>query len=144
MDEEIEPKDIPLNASHEHLWSLSDPSVVGKYFLPDRKSGGDGSELFFRHVAECIEKRIGREKAQLINDIDGGRLLQFAPHFSMFEDVAIDLTFGFYGVGDCPPPEFWAHVEGDVLISFIPTKYIDVANIGVEICVAGNLQWVSG
>ena len=111
--------------------------------MPARKGERDGAERFFQHVAECIEKRNRRKKAQLINDIDGGRFLRFEPQLSMFEDLAIDLTRGFYGVGDCPPPEFWTHVEGNVLVSFIPTEYLALADTGVEICVAGNLRWAS-
>ena len=134
---------ILLNAPHEQLWSLSDLDVVWRYQEIARENGLDSCELFFKHVIECIDKRMERAKVPAFNPAEEGRWLHFNPNHSLFEDVAIDETNGFYGSGDCPPPEFWTHIEGEVLVSFIPKKYIALADIGVRICVAENVEWAS-
>ncbi|MEP1537362.1 MAG: hypothetical protein ABJQ34_15425 [Paracoccaceae bacterium] len=134
---------ILLNAPHDQLWSLSDPNALWNYQEISRKDELDLCEQFFKHVLECIEKRMKRTKVPAFISADEGRWLRFNPYYSLFEDVAIDETNGFYGSGDCPPPEFWTHIDGMELVSFIPNKYIALANIGVEICVAENVEWAS-
>jgi len=135
-------RSILLNAPHDQLWSLSDPNVVWDFEQNARKSGLDSFEQFFKHVVDCIEKRMKRTKVPAFNPEEEGRWLRFNPYLSLYEDVAIDETNGFYGSGDCPPPEFWTHIDGEELVSFIPNKYISLANVGVEICVAENVVWV--
>lgn len=132
---------ILLDAPHEQLWSLSDPKVLWFFAEKAKTSGLDGYELFFRHVIECIEKRMALVRSSAFNPAENGRWLCFYPCYSLFEDVAIDETDGFYGSGDCPPPAFWTQVCDDALVSFIPQKYVALANIGVEISVAENLEW---
>jgi len=131
-----------IDGSYDHLWSLSDRNVVWTYYALGRDTGVDGFELFFKHVDACIEKRTKSQKAQILSDVAGSRWLHFDPSLSMFEDVAIESTNGFYGSGDCPPPAFWTRVEGGVIVSCIPEKYIALANVGVELCVAENVVWV--
>ena len=126
----------------DHLWSLSDRNVVSTYYTLGRDTGVDGFELLCKHVETCIEKRTKSQQEQTLGDVEGSRWLHFDPRLSMFEDVAIGVTNGFYGSGDCPPPAFWTHVEGGVIVSRIPEKYIELGNVGVEICVAGNVVWV--
>ena len=136
-------RSILLNAPHDQLWSLSDPNVVWDYQENARKNELDLFEQFFKHVVNCIEIRMKRTKVPAFNPAEEGRWLHFNPYHSLFEDVAIVETNGFYGSGDCPPPEFWTHIDGEELVSFIPNRYIALANIGVEICVAENVVWVS-
>ena len=133
---------ILLNAPHTQLWSLSERDAVWDHQKTAEEQGLDTYESFFRHVDECIQNRIERTKVPPFNPAQEGRWLHFNPHHSLFEDVAITATNGFYGSGECPPPEFWTHIEGEVLVSFIPNKYISLADIGDEICVAENVYWV--
>jgi len=123
---------ILLDAPHEKLWSLSDPDAVWNYQSLAKKNDVDLCEFLFKHVVECIERRMERTKVPAFNPADEGRWLHFNPYFSLFEDVAVDETNGFYGSGDCPPPEFWTQIDGEVLVSFIPQKYVALADVGVD------------
>lgn len=131
-----------IDSEHDHLWSLSDRNVVWTYYELGRDTGVDGFELFFKHVEACIAKRTKSQKAQISGGLAGSRWLHFDPQLSMFEDVAVEVTNGFYGSGDCPPPEFWTRVEEGVIVCCIPEKYIALTNIGVELCVNENVEWV--
>ena len=135
---------IDLRAPHKQLWSLSHPETWWEHSEIDYKNGLNAGETFLKHVAECIDKRMQRARVEAFDPAEKGRWLNFYPLHSLFEDVAIDATCGFYGSGDCPPPEFWTHVNGDVVTSFIPHTYVPLANIGVEVCVADTVVWLSG
>ena len=135
-------RSILLDASHDQLWSLSDPDVVSNCYEKNSDNETDLYGQFFKHVLDCIGKRMVRTSVPAFNPSNEGRWLSFNPYFSMFEDVAVEETNGFYGSGDCPPPEFWTYVDGEQLVSFIPRKYVTLANIGVELCVAQNLEWL--
>ena len=135
-------RSIFLDAPHDQLWSLSDPDVVWNHYKEARDNETDLYGQFFKHVLDCIEKRMARTRVPAFNPADEGRWLSFNPYFSMFEDVAAEETNGFYGAGDCPPPEFWTYVDDEQLVSFIPKKYVTLANTGVELCVAENVEWV--
>jgi len=134
-------RSILLNAPHDQLWSLSDPNVVWDYQENARRNELDLFEQFFKHVVDCIEIRMKRTKVPAFNPAEEGRWLRFNPYHSLFEDVAIEATNGFFGSGDCPPPAFWTHVEVDALVSFIPQRYVDTASIGVDVCVNDTLEW---
>lgn len=50
----------------------------------------------------------------------------------MHDCLAYEETNGFYDERDCPIPEFWiAYIDGKIL-SYIPEKYLELANLGVK------------
>ena len=131
---------IDLDISHTELWSLSDRDVVWDTFEKSKSLSG-GNELFFEHARACIERRIKEAEVLSFDAQKEGRWLHYYPDWAMFEDVAIEETNGFFGSGDCPPPAFWVHVKADILLSFIPQKYVEIAKVGVELCVTEHLIW---
>lgn len=71
-----------------------------------------------------------------------GKILEFDISSSMYDCLAYEETNGFYDECDCPPPEFWiAYIDGKIL-SYIPEKYLELANLGVEISMSESLRWL--
>jgi hypothetical protein len=135
---------INLNAPLSELWLLSDPDIVWGSYEEAKASTGTGSyDLFFHHVIDCIEDRISNTSQTSFDPTKKGAWLNYYPENALFEDVAMYEAPGFFGSGDCPPPAFWTHLERDVLVSFIPNRYIETASIGVDVCVNETLVWSS-
>ena len=133
---------IDLCISHGDLWMLSDKNVAWEKLMAiETSQSKENYDLFFRHVTECIDRRIkGASPAKFDPAIEGAWLAYY-PHNALFEDVAIEETNGFFGSGDCPPPAFWTHVDKGVVVSFIPRRFIEIASVGVDICVNDTLVW---
>ena len=85
-------RSILLDASHDQLWSLSDPDVVSNCYEKNSDNETDLYGQFFKHVLDCIGKRMVRTSVPAFNPSNEGRWLSFNPYFSMFEDVAVEET----------------------------------------------------
>lgn len=102
------------------------------------------SDLTNKNYVEVIQSVFAKYKVneQEISFDTDGKILEFDISCSMYDCLAFNETNGFFDECDCPPPEFWIAYIDNKILSYIPEKYLDIANLGVEISMSGSLQWL--
>ena len=102
------------------------------------------SDVTNKNYPEIIQSVFSKYKVkeQTCSLDSTGRILEFDISCSMYDCLAYEETNGFFDECDCPPPEFWIAYIDDKLFAYIPKKYLDIANLGVEISMSGSLQWI--
>lgn len=148
-----------LNADGEHLrdlaaryvdgeidknsiWKLYRKGFLYEFFKSDNTgSGCDHLAKFSEAVSEVLNKKLDCAKRLPSNTVLKGRWLFFDPSSTMYDEVAEVESLGFFDSCDVPPPEFWVEFYNDVLISFIPENFLDLAILGVDSCISGSLFW---
>ena len=125
--------------SIETLWS-----ILGRGFLWEiDKSCSDAilrRDMFRKTVVDCIEKKQSTVTASH-NIKREGKILYFDPSLVMYEGICEEKSNGFFDVADAPPPELWIGLENDVLVSYVPKKFMSEALHGAEYCVTDCLYW---
>lgn len=93
--------------------------------------------------------------------IGDGQLMLYEPSLTLQDGVSHFNSDGFFDMADCPPPDCWiaymvnetslninlsnpqqGNIEIDYLISFIPSKWLRVANQGIESNSTACLRWI--
>jgi len=102
------------------------------------------SDLTNKNYVEVVQSVFAKYKVneQEISFDTDGKILEFDISCSMYDCLAFNETNGFFDECDCPPPEFWIAYIDNKILSYIPEKYLDIANLGVEISMSGSLQWL--
>lgn len=102
------------------------------------------SDLTNKNYVEVIQSVFAKYKVneQEISFDTDGKILEFDISCSMYDCLAFNETNGFFDECDCPPPEFWIAYIDNKILSYIPEKYLDIANLGVEVSMSGSLQWL--
>lgn len=121
------------------LWSIYNKGFL--YQLFKANSDNHLSE-FSQVVCDVISSKEGCLKGDEILLTLDGKWLCFDPSSTMYDEVAEELSSGFFDSDDVPPPEFWVCFDNELLISFIPIKFLDVADQGVDNCISGSLFWM--
>lgn len=121
-----------LDLEIEKLWGMCN------------KNFSDLTNKNYVEVVEVIESVFAKYKVneQKISFDTNGKILEFDISCSMYDCLAFNETNGFFDECDCPPPEFWIAYIDNKILSYIPEKYLDIANLGVEISMSGSLQWL--
>lgn len=121
-----------LDLEIEKLWGMCN------------KNFSDLTNKNYVEVVEVIESVFAKYKVneQEISFNTNGKILEFDISCSMYDCLAFNETNGFFDECDCPPPEFWIAYIDNKILSYIPEKYLDIANLGVEISMSGSLQWL--
>jgi len=132
VDIEIEPNLI---------WDLCEKGFLYDLFKYSNLDGHNLSVCFFEVVESVLNKKLARKKYNHPNLLLKGKWLLFDPASTMFDGVAETQSNGFFDSDDVPPPEFWVGYVNQVLVSFIPNKFLDLANLGVDSCISGSLYW---
>lgn len=110
------------------------------------------SEYFSKKVIEEVDNVIifRNKNVQLLSNVSlqnemltQGRFLSYNPHNTMFDEIISDITNGFFDGCDMPPPEFWLGMKDDHLLSFIPEKYLDVVQLGIDNSLGEALEWIN-
>lgn len=124
----------------EGLWRLTDRGFLFNYFQSYNSNGE-----YIIHFYEKIEM-VAKSRNKFC-DFRGaqvsGRILLFDPSAAMYDGLSEELTDGFFDSDDVPPPEFWVGIKNGKLVAFIPSEFEAIANIGVENCMSGCLEWVT-
>lgn len=116
-----------IDFSLEMLWEM-----CSQNFIEDENYSEIISSVFSKYKINEKNKKFDSK----------GKILEFDVSSSMYDCLAYEETQGFYDECDCPPPEFWiAYIDGKIL-SYIPEKYIELANLGVEISMSDSLRWL--
>jgi len=129
--------DVGLN----EIWSLFKRDSISNLYS-SCSSVDDFLIIFDRQVNQVIEKKKAELKNKNIDLKLEGRWLCFDPYLTMYDSLAESESSGFFDSGDVPPPEFWVSVESNILISFIPKKFLKYACLGVDNCGSDCLYWL--
>jgi len=121
------------------LWIIYNKGFLYRFFKED-------SDKYLFKFGQVVNKVIDDKKNRLKHSdtlltLDG-QWLCFDPSSTMYDEVAEELSSGFFDSDDVPPPEFWVCFDNELLISFIPSKFLVVANLGVDSCISGSLNWM--
>lgn len=100
-----------------------------------------------RIVETLAEKRAGqlrldqRYPLAVVNDLTGGRLLQYAPDDNLCDGAAQYSSKGFFDVDNIPPWDTWICFIEPYLISWVPPRLLDLAGIGVDVNPEQCILW---
>lgn len=133
VNPEIESRDI---------WALYNKSFLYRFFKTNDSGETGYLAEFNKTVNMIISDKKNRLKGHKTSSLLAGKWLCFDPSSTMYDELAEEESLGFFDSDDVPPPEFWVCIDNDLLISFIPSKFLDVANLGVDCCISGSLFWM--
>ena len=95
-------------------------------------------------VAEkrALQLRLSHRYPQsLLDDLAGGRLLQYAPDENLCDGAAQYSSKGFFDVDNIPPWDIWICFIEPYLISWVPPRLLDLASIGVDVNPEQCILW---
>jgi len=107
-------------------------------------------------VGELCSRRseaLRQETAPLTSpahDLQGGRLLLFAPQATVWDGASASVSKGFFDVADAPPWDTWVWVvtgeEGTAfyspyLIAWVPPIFLELADAGIRVSPVNNVAW---
>lgn len=134
---ELTKRVIVPDVEFNELWSICNKGFLYGFFEKNREKHLSN---FFSHVNEIIGTKKNSIKEYNLLELNG-EWLCYDPSSTMYDGVSEESTLGFFDSDDVPPPELWVCVDNDLLISFIPSVYLDIARNGVDGCVSGCLFW---
>jgi hypothetical protein len=123
------------------IWKLCEKGFLYDLFKVGNAVSGDYLIGFYGVINQVLKKKLISKKNSNVNILPNGRWLVFDPTSTMYDGVAEAESSGFFDSGDVPPPEFWLGVYDEVLVSFIPEKFLNIAILGVNSCISGSLSW---
>jgi len=100
-----------------------------------------------RIVGTLAEKRADqlrldhRYPLALVDDLAGGRLLQYAPDENLCDGAAQYSSKGFFDVDNIPPWDTWICFIEPYLISWVPPRLLELANIGIDVNPEQCILW---
>jgi len=130
---------VSAKLEFSELWSIYNKGFLYRLF----KANSDKHLFEFGQVVnEVISDKNNRYKHSDVPQTLDGEWLCFDPSSTMYDEVAEESSSGFFDSDDVPPPEFWVCFDNELLISFIPSEFLDVANQGIDNCISGSLFWM--
>ncbi len=85
-------------------------------------------------------------------DLCARRLLAYFPDAELADGAAEDETAGFFDLFDAPPWDTWVALFDDghatsahsvYLVAWIPPRFAEVAEKGIEVNMMGSLAWLA-
>lgn len=138
-------KEVLLNllefSGSNYFWQSEERGFLFDLFK-DQSLMRDYLSIFEERVNKVIKNRSKKIMHKGVALVDTtGRYLLFDPSSTMYDGLTQDMSSGFFDSCDMPPPELWIGIENGKVVSFVPSEYIDIANIGVDACLGGCLEW---
>jgi hypothetical protein len=75
------------------------------------------------------------------SNLQGGRLLLYAPDENLFDGAAEVQSKGFFDVNNIPPWDTWICFFEQYLVSWVPPKLLKLANAGIDVNPEGCIFW---
>jgi len=102
-------------------------------------------DLWDKAVSEVVAKR----SAQLSNvsmsvesqSLAGGSLLEFIPSETLMDGAAKYSSNGFFDVNNVPPWDIWVGFSDRILVSWVPSVLVELAQSGIEANPEGCIRW---
>jgi len=86
--------------------------------------------------------RVGhRYPLALLDNLAGGRLLQYAPDENLCDGAAEYSSKGFFDVTNVPPWDTWICFVEPYLVSWVPPRLLDLASTGIDVNPEGCILW---
>ena len=111
-------------------------------FCPDSNSGrcwADG-------VTEVVETRarLLNQRSAARHQAEGrsGRLLLYWPGENLACGAAHVSSGGFYDFGNVPPWDLWVAFIEETLVSWVPPRLIEAAQMGIDVNPENCIQWI--
>ena len=132
---------IDVDLDHSSLWRLCEKGFLFKLFKISESDNSDYLVKFQKVVSKTLNSRFNVKPEIPSGQEIKGAWLYFDPTLSMYDGISDVASEGFFDSDDVPPPELWIGVNANLLVSFIPEKYLSRASLGVNDCVSGSLSW---
>jgi hypothetical protein len=113
---------------------------------PHSPVGSDGGTRWADLVTEVVETRARRleQRTAARNQADGrsGRLLLYFPRENLACGAAQVSSGGLYDVDNVPPWDLWVAFIEDTLVSWIPPRLLEAAQMGIDVNPENCIQWI--
>jgi hypothetical protein len=83
-----------------------------------------------------------RYPADSLDDLAGGRLLQYSPDENLCDGAAQYSSKGFFDVDNVPPWDTWVCFVESYLVSWVPPQLMELASIGIQVNPEQCILWV--
>lgn len=82
-----------------------------------------------------------RYSLSLLERLEGGRLLLYAPDENLFDGASQYGSKGFFDVDNIPPWDTWVCFFENYLVSWVPQQLVELANQGIDVNPEGCILW---